>query len=44
MLPADNEPRQIAQSVNKRSATRYFAKAVVLKFRDLGWWDQKLAA
>ena len=34
----------MAQSVNKRSATRYFAKSVVLKFRELGWWDQKLAA
>jgi len=30
----------IAQSVGKRSPTRYFAKTVVLKFRELGWWEQ----
>jgi hypothetical protein len=33
----------IAQLVGTRSPTYYFAKIIVLKSRDLGWWAQKLA-
>jgi hypothetical protein len=29
----------MAQSVGKRSPTRYFARTVVIKFRELGWWN-----